>query len=82
VSAREKAVNLIGNLIVAPYVAFPAASSMLSTVLKVSDDATAGDDALDFLVGGSVLLAEDLLACDGAVCLRERLLLSKSSQSD
>jgi hypothetical protein len=35
------------------------------------------NDALAFLVGGRV--AETLF---GAVCLRERLLLSRSSQSD
>ena len=45
------------------------------------------DDVLAFLVGGGAVLvgggvAEVLLACDGAVRLRERLLLSRSSQSD
>jgi hypothetical protein len=39
------------------------------------------DDALAFLVGGRVL-AEALLACDGAACLKKRLLLSRSSQSN
>jgi hypothetical protein len=54
---------------------------MLSAALKVSGDVTAADDALDFLVSDSVLLAEVLLTSDGDVRLREHLLLSRSSQS-
>jgi hypothetical protein len=38
------------------------------------------DDALAFLVGGRA--AKTLLAGDGAVRLRERLLLSRASHSD
>jgi hypothetical protein len=81
VSAEKNAINWIGKLKVAPYVIFHALSSMLSAALKKCGDVTAADDALDFLVGGSLLLAEALLACNGAVCLREWLLLSRSSQS-
>ena len=83
VSIGKNAINLVGNLIVAPYAVCHAVSSMQSAALNAPGDVAAADDDLAFLVGGCVLLAEGaLLACDGAVCFRERLLLSRSSQSD
>jgi hypothetical protein len=56
-------------------------------LLVVSGSIGRVDDVLAFLVGGGVVLvgggvAEVLLACDGTVRLRDRLLLSRSSQSD
>jgi hypothetical protein len=55
-------INWIWGLKVTPYVVFHAIISMLSMALKDCSDVTAADDALDFLVGGSVHLAEALLA--------------------
>ncbi len=66
VSIGKNAINSVGKLIVAPYAVCHAVSSMWSAALKVRGDVTAADDALAFLVGGCVLLAEGaLLACDG-----------------
>jgi hypothetical protein len=83
VSIGKNAINSVGKLIAAPYAVCHAIISMWSAALKVQGDVTAADDALAFLVGGCNLLTEGaLLACDEAVHLRERVLLSRSSQSD